>query len=120
MEKIKPSKLAECQKQASGFDVEVPQEINKKDDSYYHLLLVEKVHRRSQQRYDDRSTVIKMNQTDYFTKITGKSTKGSSSNTMALLGYTNLFVLHDPNFKPAPKKRAAKKQIEEPNKTEEA
>lgn len=113
MEKIKPSKLAECQKQASGFDVEVPQEINKIDENFYHLLLVEKVHRRSAQRYDDRATIIKMNETDYITKIMGKSSKGSKANTMALLGYTNLFVLHDPKFKPAPKKRATKKPEQE-------
>lgn len=110
MEKIKPNKLAECQKQTSGFDVTVPEEINKIEDSYYHLLLIEKVHRPSLQKYDTRATIIKLNQTDYITKIQGKSTKGSSSNAMALLGYTNLFILHDPTFKePAKKKPVAKK-----------
>ena len=111
MEKIKPNKLAECQKQASGFDVEIPTEISANDARFYHMALIERVHRPKAQRYDTRLTIIKMNQTDYITKIQGKSTKGSSSNAMALLGYTNLFVLHDPTFKaPAKKKPVAKKE----------
>jgi len=118
---MKPSKLAECQKQASGFDVEVPQEINKVDESFYHLFLVEKVHRRAAQRYDDRATIIKMNETDYITKIVGKSTKGSKANTMALLGYKNLFILHDPTVKaPVKKKATPKKKADEPKADEEA
>jgi hypothetical protein len=107
---IKPNKLAECQKQASGFDVEIPTEINEHESRFYHMALVERVHRPTLQKYDTRLTIIKLNQTDYITKILGKSSKGSSSNAMALLGYTNLFVLHDPTFKaPAKKKPAVKK-----------
>ena len=64
-------------------------------------------------KYDKRVSVIKLNQTDYITKIKGASTKGSRSNHMALLGYTNLFVLHDPTIKPTVKKKpAVKKTIE--------
>ena len=114
---IKPNKLAECQKQASGFDVEIPTEINEHESRFYHMALIERVHRPSQQKYDTRLTIIKLNQTDYITKILGKSSKGSSSNSMALLGYTNLFVLHDPTFK-APAKKKAPVKKEEP-KTEE-
>lgn len=114
---IKPNKLAECQKQASGFDVEIPTEINEHESSYYHMVLIERVHRPSQQKYDTRLTIIKLNQTDYITKIIGKSSKGSSSNAMALLGYTNLFVLHDPTFKEPAKKKAPVKKAEP--KTEE-
>lgn len=113
MKKIKPNKLTEAQKQIGSFDVEVPTEINEHESRFYHLALVERVHRPRLQKYDTRLTVIKMNQTDYITKILGASTKGSSSNTMALLGYTNLFVLHDPTFKaPVKKKPVAKKPVE--------
>ena len=94
MSKIKPNKLAECQKQAGGFNIE-------------------QVHRPTLKRYDTRATIIKLNQTDYITKIQGKSTKGSKSNTMALLGYTDVFVLHDPTIKaPVKKKAPAKKPVE--------
>ena len=112
MSKIKPNKLAECQKQASGFDIEIPTEINEIDSRFYHLVYIEQVHRPTLKRYDTRATVIKLNQTDYITKIQGKSTKGSNSNTMALLGYTDIFVLHDPKVKPAKKKAPAKKPVE--------
>lgn len=117
MSKIKPNKLAECQKQASGFDVEIPSEINEHEKGYYHLAYVEKVHRADLQRYDERVTIIKINQTDYITKIDSKSTKGSDANTMALLGYKDLFILHDPTVRVAPKKKAAPKKTEP--KTEE-
>lgn len=117
MEKIKPNKLAECQKQASGFDVEIPTEIFKDHATHYHLVLIEKVHRPSLQKYDTRLTIIKMNQTDYITKVMGNSTKGSRQNMMALLGYTNLFVLHDPTIKAPAKKKAPVKKAEP--KTEE-
>jgi len=114
MEKIKPNKLVECQKQASGFDVEIPTEINEREKGYYHFAYIEKVHRANLQRYDERLTIIKMNQTDYITKVGSKSTKGSKANIMALLGYTNLFILHDPTFKAAPKKKATTKKPVEP------
>ena len=117
MEKIKPNKLAECQKQASGFDVEIPTEINEHEKGYFHFAYIEKVHRASLQKYDTRLTIIKMNQTDYITKVGPNSTKGSRSNTMALLGYTNLFVLHDPTAKVAPKRKSPVKKSEP--KTEE-
>ena len=113
MKKIKPNKLTECLKQASGFDVEIPTEINEQEWRFYHMALIEQVHRPMLKRYDTRLTVIKLNQSDYITKIQGASTKGSSVNAMALLGYTNLFILHDPTFKtPAKKKPAVKKPIE--------
>lgn len=118
MEKIKPNKLAECQQQASGFEVEIPTEINSVDARFYHMVLIEKVHRPRLQKYDTRLSIIKMNQTDYITKIQGNSTKGSKSNSMALLGYTNLFILHDPTVKEAPKKKPAAKKPATP-KTEE-
>ena len=113
MSKIKPNKLAECQKQAGGFNIEIPTEINEIDARFYHLFYVEQVHRPTLKRYDTRATIIKLNQTDYITKIQGKSTKGSKSNTMALLGYTDVFVLHDPTIKaPVKKKAPAKKPVE--------
>ena len=113
MKKIKPNKLTECLKQASGFDVEIPTEINEHESRFYHMALVEQVHRPMLKKYDTRLTVIKLNQSDYITKIQGASTKGSNVNAMALLGYTNLFILHDPTFKtPAKKKPAVKKPIE--------
>ncbi len=113
MSKIKPNKLAECQKQASGFDVEIPTEINEIDARFYHLAYIEQVHRPTLKKYDTRLTVIKMNQSDYITKIQGKSTKGSKANTMALLGYTDIFVLHDPMMKAPEKKKAAPKKVVE-------
>tara|TARA_R100001463_G_scaffold113250_2_gene168332 strand:- start:1782 stop:2135 length:354 start_codon:yes stop_codon:yes gene_type:complete len=110
MKKTKPNKLTECQKQIGSFEVEVPTEINEHESRFYHLALVEQVHRPKLMKYDTRLTIIKMNQTDYITKIQGASTKGSNVNAMALLGYTNLFILHDPTFKaPAKKKPAVKK-----------
>lgn len=113
MKTIKPNKLTECQKQASGFDVVVPTEINEHESRFYHLALVEQVHRPTLKRYDTRLTIIKLNQSDYITKIQGVSTKGSNVNAMALLGYTNLFILHDPTFKtPAKKKPAVKKPVQ--------
>ena len=113
MKKIKPNKLTECLKQASGFDVEIPTEINEHESRFYHMALVEQGHRPRLKKYDTRLTVIKLNQSDYITKIQGASTKGSNVNAMALLGYTNLFILHDPTFKaPAKKKPAVKKPIE--------
>ena len=112
METIKPNRLAECQKQASGFDVEIPTEISALDAKrFYHLVLIEQVHRPTQKRYDDRLSIIKMNQIDYISKVIGKSSKGSRTNTMALLGYENLFVLHDPTVKEAPKKKAPAKKV---------
>ena len=113
MKTVKPNKLTECQKQTSGFDVAIPSEINEHEARFYHLAYVEQVHRPTLKKYDTRLTIIKMNQSDYITKILGASTKGSNSNIMALLGYTNLFILHDPTFKtPAKKKPAVKKTIE--------
>ena len=113
MKKIKPNKLAECQKQSSAFGIDVPTEINEHESRFYHLALVEQVHRPMLKKYDTRLTIIKLNQTDYITKIMGASTKGSNVNAMALLGYTNLFILHDPTFKaPAKKKPATKKAVE--------
>ena len=115
MKKIKPNKLTECVKQASGFDVEIPTEINEHESRFYHMALIEQVHRPMLKRYDTRLTIIKLNQSDYITKIQGASTKGSSVNAMALLGYTNLFILHDPTFKtPAKKKPAVKKAVTKP------
>lgn len=108
MEKIKPNKLTECQKQAAGFDVEIPTEINANDAvRFYHMALIEQVHRPTQKRYDTRISIIKMNQTDYISKVIGRSSKGSNANVMALLGYENLFVLHDPTVKATPKKKPA-------------
>jgi hypothetical protein len=114
MEKIKPNKFAECLKATEQFGIEVPDEITKvESERFYHLLLVEEVHRPKLKKYDKRVSIIKLNQTDYITKIKGASTKGSRSNVMALLGYTNLFVLHDPTIKPTAKKKpAVKKTIE--------
>tara|TARA_R100000697_G_scaffold52536_2_gene65783 strand:+ start:1790 stop:2143 length:354 start_codon:yes stop_codon:yes gene_type:complete len=113
MKTIKPNKLAECQKQIGSFDVQVPTEINEHESRFYHLALVERVHRPNLQKYDTRLSVIKMNQTDYITKIQGGTKKVNNGNAMALLGYTNLFILHDPTFKtPAKKKPAVKKPVE--------
>ena len=115
MEKIKPNKYAECVKATEQFGIEVPNEITKiESERFYHLVLVEEVHRPKLKKYDKRVSVIKLNQTDYITKIKGASTKGSRSNHMALLGYTNLFVLHDPTIKAVAKKKApAKPKVEE-------
>jgi len=113
MKTIKPNKLTECVKQSSAFDVAIPSEINEHESRFYHLAFIEQVHRPMLKKYDTRLTIIKMNQSDYVTKILGASTKGSKTNIMALLGYTNLFILHDPTFKaPAKKKPATKKAVE--------
>ena len=86
MEKVKPNKFAECLKATEQFGIEVPNEITKvESERFYHLLLVEEVHRPRLKKYDKRVSIIKLNQTDYITKIKGASTKGSRSNVMALL-----------------------------------
>tara|TARA_R110002020_G_scaffold245155_2_gene458794 strand:+ start:869 stop:1213 length:345 start_codon:yes stop_codon:yes gene_type:complete len=107
---MKPNKLEECKKGASAWSgVEVPTEINETEARFFHILLIEDVHRPSLKKYDVRSSIIKMNQNDYITKIGGKGKKGTKApNYLALLGYTNLFVLHDPLYI-APKKKVAKK-----------
>lgn len=110
---MKPNKLQDCKRGASAWDgVNIPEEINENESRFYHILLIEDIHRPSMKKYEVRSSIIKMNQSDYITKVGGKGKKGSKSpNFLTLLGYTNLFILHDPMFV-APKKKVAPKKIE--------
>lgn len=104
--KIKSNNFDACKKQCATWEsVNVPTEINEEEKHLYHLLFVEVIHRAREQRYDIRQSIIKLNVNDYIQKV-------QKRNEFAILGYTNLFVLHDPTKKVVEPKKSAK--IDEP------
>ena len=73
--------------------ITIPDSIDELSKDYYHILLVERVHNAEQQTYN---TTFKVSA---FPKSMWDKKKGSSREQLALLGYRNVFVLHDPNKK---------------------
>ena len=71
--------------------IKIPDSIDELSKDYYHILLVERQHDPEAQTY---KTTFKVSA---FPKSMWDRAKGSSREQLALLGYRNVFVLHNPN-----------------------
>jgi len=119
---MKANRIEQTENAVLKWGVPVPQEINEIESHLYHLLMVQRVHRPSQEDYLTTSRIIKFGQKDYFDKVQGKGKK--QANFLNLIGYTNVFVLHDPTIKEpikssVPNAKEAAKAIREAKTIEE-
>ena len=119
---MKANRLVQTEKATIDWGIKVPQEINEIESHLYHLLMVDRIHRPAQQDYLTTSRIIKFGQKDYFDKVQGKGKK--QANYLNLIGYTNVFVLHDPTIKESvsvsvPNAKEAAKAIREAKTIEE-
>lgn len=102
VEKIKANNYDVVYKQVpSDYGVTVPSEIDANCAGLYHCLFIRRTHRPAQEDYLT-AAYVKQFQPDAWER------KGGVKDNLALLGYTKVYVLHDP------KKPVAKaKKIEE-------
>lgn len=100
---MKANNLEDCKSNIpNDWGVNVPNEVTDEEKHLYHVLIVNRTHIPSEERYTTKSYVQKFNEQAW------TNTKPQLSQ----LGYTRVFILHDPTKKEpiAAKKVEVKKE----------